>query len=146
MKRSLNLLIFAVMALFAVSASAHPGDLTSNIYGWWQVQRPLADDPTVYSTGKIYFSEDAITFETTCSFSRGPELRVQASSPINYDFNYFTILQSQHSVTQSGNVACVADLTAGPIEYYFETDAYGVVADRLVIFNRNTGFRMNLVR
>lgn len=146
MKKSLNLLVFAVMALFAVGASAHPSDGTENIYGWWQVQRPLANDPSVYSTGKIYFSEDSITFETTCSFTRGPLLRVQASAAINYDFSYFTILQSQHSVAQAGSVACVADLTAGPIEYSFDSDAYGVNVDHLIIFNRNTGFRMDLVR
>ncbi len=146
MKKSLNLLVLAVVVLFAVGASAHSVDETENIYGWWQLQRPLADDPTVYSTGKIYFSEDAITFETTCSFTRGPELIVQASSPINYGFSYFTIQQSQHSVTQSGRQACVADLVAGPIEYYFESDAYSVTPDHLVIFNRNTNFRMDLVR
>ena len=146
MKRILNLLVFAVVALLTVVASAQSREVSQDMYGWWQVQRPLADTPDFYSTGKIYFSDDAITFEATCSFARGPELKALASSPLAYAPGYFTILQSQHAVTSTGNSNCVADLTAGPIEYYFRSSAQVSGVDHLVIFNRNTGFQMELVR
>lgn len=140
MKNIINLMVFAMMALFTQVAAANLNHVSQDMYGLWQVERPLSDNPFVYSTGEVNFTEDSMTFSVTCSYARGPELKVQVSSPLVYRHRYFTILASQHGVTRSGNANCVADISAGPIEYVFRGD------DRLVIFNRHTGFRMDLVR
>ncbi len=140
MRNILNLFVFAVMALFTQAAVAHSRDFSPDMYGSWQVERPLADNAFVYSTGEINFTEDTITFVATCSYVNGPELKAQVSSPLEYHHGSFTVMQSQHGVTRSGNANCVADLTAGSIEFVYDS------TDRLVIFNRHTGFRMDLTR
>lgn len=141
MKSFSNLLVFAVIALFASVSIAHSDDILSeDIYGWWRVEAPLTDNPYVYSTGRIHFNEDEMTFEATCSYTHGVELKAQVSSALEYDEDSFTILQNQRSVTRSGNANCVAVLTAGAIEYDYEDE------NHMVIFNRHTGFQMDLVR
>ncbi len=140
MKNSLNLLVLAVLPFFTQIASAHEQVNSADIYGEWHVEAPLADNNYVYTTGDLSFTEDSMSFVATCLYANGPELSAEVTSPVDYGFNHFNILQSQHSETRSGNANCAADLTAGLIEFRL----YG--NNRLVIFNRNTGFRMSLVR
>ena len=140
MKNILNLVVFAVLAVFTQVASAHGVSNSSQIYGWWQVQTPLVDDGFVYSTGQIYFDENNITFQATCSFRGGLNMTAQVSSPLQYNFDFFNILQNQEGVTRSGNASCVAKLIAGPVEYNIQD------LNHMEIFNRNTGFYMELVK
>ncbi len=140
MKNSLKLLVPAALAFFTQFASAHEQVHSADIYGVWHVEAPLVDNNYVYTTGDLSLTEDSISFVATCLYSNGPELTAEVSSPVDYGTSHFNILQNHHTETSSGNANCVADLRAGLIEFRM----YG--SNRLVIFNRNTGFRMSLVR
>ena len=140
MKNILNLMVFTVVAVFTQVASAHSYDAASRIYGWWDVETPLVDNGFVYSTGQIYFDDQGITFETSCSFHGGLEMKAQVSSPVSYSDYDFIVLQNQQAVTRSGNATCEASLAAGPIEYILRDSRH------MEIFNRNSGFHMELVK
>jgi hypothetical protein len=140
MKKLLNLFMFAMVALGTTFSAAQALAYPEDIYGSWRTEYPITQDPYVYSTGEIFFSDRSIWFQATCTYTNGPTLTAQVEAPIQIGPNFFNILENRYNESRFGRIGCVANLSAGPVEY----QVYG--PDRMVIFNRNTGWRMDLVR
>jgi hypothetical protein len=92
------------------------------------------------SYGLLHLSPSEIWFETTCDLRSGPRLQARVQASITMYDSYFHIHFNDYDEARYGNIVCQAHLTAGPVEYRFD------YSGRMTLFNRQTGWRLELTR
>lgn len=149
--------IFAlILSLFVgVSAFAHDGgqgsgdqdgqhdgqqDQQPNYFGTWKTELPTGETPYAIATGEVTFDQDSITYQSTCSYYRGPVVKASVTAEVEYGDNELYIPRSVQVREENYGFTCDAFLSQGQYEIHMFGDA------KLVMFNRATGWRMTFIR
>lgn len=133
-----QLFVVLVSAFLAAPVLAHEGE-HQDISGVWRTERPTTSTPYVVSYGEILIEEGRITYESTCSYDRGPVVKAAVDSAIEMKEHSFTILETRRLRTEERGYSCEAYLSAGHVEFH-------VHGDKLVLSNRRIGWRMVFIR
>jgi hypothetical protein len=150
-----NLALILVSLFVGVGAFAYDGgqdngdqdgqhggqqDQQPNYFGTWRSERPTSETPYAIATGEVTFDEDSITYESTCSYYRGPVVKATVTAEVEYGDNMFYIPRSVQVREDDHGFTCDAFLSQG----HYDIRMFG--DSKLVLFNRATGWRMTFIR